>query len=80
MPIFIECMCVEVGLPACGQSRSYNENRTFCRNIHTAHEQIYMRAGMRAYTQTHTDTQTPIFIYWAHDTVLTTACPKEKAL
>lgn len=44
------CMWVEVGLPAQPQSRSYNENRT-----HTStHSQIYMRAGMRSYTQKHT--------------------------
>lgn len=49
-----ECMCmwVEVDLPAHGQGESYNSVGTYI-NI-----QSYMRAGMRAYTQTHTHTYT----------------------
>lgn len=45
-----ECMCmwVEVDLPAHGQGKSYKSVGT-CIKI-----QSYMRAGMRAYTQTHT--------------------------
>lgn len=54
------CTWVEVGLLAHGQSRSYNENRTFCRNIH---KHIARFTCVRACVRTHKHTHMHIIGY-----------------